>query len=589
MPGDALDVFIAYSHEDETLRQELEEQLARLRREGLIGTWHERRITTSEEWRGWIDGDLTNADLVLVIVSAPFLESGYCEGAEIKHALERHAWGHGKVIPIIARPCDWSAAPFAKFDTLPQGVGPVTEWHDRDGAWEDVSQGIREVARRLITARLESTAAYRIAVRSPIREENQPAEAPPEQVAGAGASRWAIAGGLAAVLAALAAGLYLVLWPPQRPEDGVVRTGELRPPGAELGRDSAASGRPSPEAAAGIERPVPPSARSRSGAESADAVASRQGPAADPTSAAELSPEDLPPPEVETTSEESPPVAETEAESAEPAVVADQDDAAPEQAVEDREPEKFERSLGILAALGAEDEGECIAVLIADDHALTSKACALASGVMVMGGNALVATRDEIFDLEPWPALETAGVDVVKLLQGLGETYGFAATELEESFDYESLDAHYVEESAIRRGECATVASLAEIDGNGIAYVENAAFEGYALLVEEAADEAISIAGSEWAALLREVLDSGEENLAGLVCQLPERPRGNLVFSEGGRVVGIGYPCEPFDRLEPEVRDSLPDAIRQQELGCIVSLTEIRQPLLEAWGETAGL
>ena len=72
------------------------------------------------------------------------------------------------------------------------------------------------------------------------------------------------------------------------------------------------------------------------------------------------------------------------------------------------------------------------------------------------------------------------------------------------------------------------------------------------------------------------------ESLDGLVCDLPERPPGNLVFSDGGRVLGIGYPCQPFDRLEPEVRDSLPESIRELDLDCIAALGEVSDQLADA-------
>ncbi len=576
MPGDALDVFIAYSREDETLRRELEEQLAGLEREGLIHDWKDRRITPGEEWRGWIDGDLTHADLVLLMVSGPFLESGYCDGSEIKHALERHAWGQGKVIPIIARPCDWSTTTFAQLDTLPHGVGPVTEWHDRGDAWENVVQGIREVARRLIKARLESTAAYRIAVRSPIREEEQPSPAsPPEEVVeDTTTARWAVLGGFAVALVALVATLYLVLWRSPSSDDG------------------GSQARAAVESTAVDPRPMSSASQQR---QSAPIDRSTEPPTATPSETepgtpAESSPaeEPLPGPDLETTPEESPveevvieedssPVdAETSVEAAEPEPTAGEEDARQETAGEAQEIQDFSRSLGILAAPGAEEEGQCLAVLVADDRALTSGACARASAVMVMGGNALAATRDEIFDLEPRQTPRGTDVAAVQLLQRLGEPYGFVATGLTRGFDHESLEAYFVEESRIQHVECDKVSRLAEINGDGRAYVENAMFEGFALLVEDAAGEAISVAGAGWVPLLHEVLESTEESLAGYVCELSSRPPGNLVFSDGERAVGIGYSCDPFDRLEPEVRDSLPEEIRQLDLDCIASLSESR-------------
>ena len=37
-------VFFSYSHADEGLRDQLEKQLAVLKRQGVIETWHDRRI-----------------------------------------------------------------------------------------------------------------------------------------------------------------------------------------------------------------------------------------------------------------------------------------------------------------------------------------------------------------------------------------------------------------------------------------------------------------------------------------------------------------------------------------------------------------
>ena len=59
-------IFISYAREDEDLRKELEKQLAILRRQGLIETWHDRRIGAGAEWAGAIDRELEAADIVLL-------------------------------------------------------------------------------------------------------------------------------------------------------------------------------------------------------------------------------------------------------------------------------------------------------------------------------------------------------------------------------------------------------------------------------------------------------------------------------------------------------------------------------------------
>lgn len=45
-----VNVFFSYSHKDEDLRNELESHLAALKRQGVIRTWHDRRITAGDEF-----------------------------------------------------------------------------------------------------------------------------------------------------------------------------------------------------------------------------------------------------------------------------------------------------------------------------------------------------------------------------------------------------------------------------------------------------------------------------------------------------------------------------------------------------------
>jgi len=48
-------VFFSYSHKDEALRDALETHLAVLKREGVIQSWHDRRIDPGVEWADQID------------------------------------------------------------------------------------------------------------------------------------------------------------------------------------------------------------------------------------------------------------------------------------------------------------------------------------------------------------------------------------------------------------------------------------------------------------------------------------------------------------------------------------------------------
>ncbi|WP_263351050.1 toll/interleukin-1 receptor domain-containing protein [Acidicapsa acidisoli] len=68
-------LFFSYSHKDENLRDQLETQLAALQRQGLISSWHDRRITAGTEIDTAIDKHLDEADVILLLISPDFIGS----------------------------------------------------------------------------------------------------------------------------------------------------------------------------------------------------------------------------------------------------------------------------------------------------------------------------------------------------------------------------------------------------------------------------------------------------------------------------------------------------------------------------------
>jgi len=144
VPG-ALNLFFSYSHRDEVLRDELARHLKNLEREGMIRTWHDRRIDAGREWEGEISENLEKADIVLLLISSDFIASDYCYDREMTRALELHDAGETRVIPVILRPMDWQTERLARLQALPTDAKPVTEWTDQDTAFLDVTRGIRRV------------------------------------------------------------------------------------------------------------------------------------------------------------------------------------------------------------------------------------------------------------------------------------------------------------------------------------------------------------------------------------------------------------------------------------------------------------
>jgi hypothetical protein len=142
-------VFFSYSHDDEPYRDQLEKHLASLRHEGLIESWHDRRILAGADLNQAIDDQLNQADIILLLVSASFMSSRYCYSIEMKRALERQAEGAAQVIPVIVRPCDWLLPPLNDLMAVPKDGKAITMWANHDEAYTDVARSIRAVVTKL--------------------------------------------------------------------------------------------------------------------------------------------------------------------------------------------------------------------------------------------------------------------------------------------------------------------------------------------------------------------------------------------------------------------------------------------------------
>ena len=165
-------VFFSYCHADEALRDQIEKQLSLLKRQGVVETWHDRRIEAGQNFAAEIDRHIETDDIILLLVSSDFLSSDYCYEIELKRAMERHEAGDAIVIPVILRACDWHGAPFGKLNATPPDGKPITQFPDRDQAMLEVAKAVRVAVARLKPA-AAATPKPIPAVRLP-RAESEP-------------------------------------------------------------------------------------------------------------------------------------------------------------------------------------------------------------------------------------------------------------------------------------------------------------------------------------------------------------------------------------------------------------------------------
>ena len=141
--GATNEIFCSYAHEDLQYIEALRSHLRQLEREGIISSWYDGLIGAGQHWQREIETHLKSANIILLFISADFLNSDFCMETELPIALDRSHRKDALVIPVILRSCDWQATPFAHLQALPTGVTPIEQWQHRDEAYTEIVKSIR--------------------------------------------------------------------------------------------------------------------------------------------------------------------------------------------------------------------------------------------------------------------------------------------------------------------------------------------------------------------------------------------------------------------------------------------------------------
>lgn len=136
-------IFISYSHEDESYKDELQSWLKSLQYSFEIDDWEDRQIQVGDDWREKISKAMEAAEFIILMITKDFLASDFIKEVEVKRAFERHEKGEAVVIPIIVRPCLWQQKPISDVQVVPKDGKPITKYDDVDEAWLEVLQKIK--------------------------------------------------------------------------------------------------------------------------------------------------------------------------------------------------------------------------------------------------------------------------------------------------------------------------------------------------------------------------------------------------------------------------------------------------------------
>ena len=89
MKSKGVNVFLAYASEDRVYRDELEQHLNSLKRDGLIDVFHDGKIDTTDDWETVLNEQLKKSELVIFLLSHHLLRSDFIFDKEILPSLER--------------------------------------------------------------------------------------------------------------------------------------------------------------------------------------------------------------------------------------------------------------------------------------------------------------------------------------------------------------------------------------------------------------------------------------------------------------------------------------------------------------------
>ncbi len=117
--------------------------MAVLRQDGLIDDWHDRKIGAGDSLSEEIDKHLDSADMILLLFSPDFIASTACE-REVEKAMQLRDEKQVDVIPVIVRDCPWRDTKVHDLLAIPEDGNAIAEWDNRDKAWQDVYEKIRD-------------------------------------------------------------------------------------------------------------------------------------------------------------------------------------------------------------------------------------------------------------------------------------------------------------------------------------------------------------------------------------------------------------------------------------------------------------
>ena len=131
------------------MKQQLRKHLRPMELTNRIVVWDKGAIAAGDDTERSTQEKLADADLLLMLFSAAFIDSDFPYGDEVTRALQRHLANEARMVPILIGPCQWEILPlFARhgLEPLPRNRQPVAGTR----YWTSVDDALKAVADELL-------------------------------------------------------------------------------------------------------------------------------------------------------------------------------------------------------------------------------------------------------------------------------------------------------------------------------------------------------------------------------------------------------------------------------------------------------
>jgi hypothetical protein len=148
-------IFISYSRQDKTFRDELETNLKPYLRAGSITSWSDQQIAPGSQWFPEIESALANSKIAVLLVSPDFLASDFIHEHELGPLLKKAEEGGVKILWVPVRDSAYKVTPLKNYQAVHDPGNPLAKMTaaDRDSAWVTVCEKVEKAVSEVKTAK----------------------------------------------------------------------------------------------------------------------------------------------------------------------------------------------------------------------------------------------------------------------------------------------------------------------------------------------------------------------------------------------------------------------------------------------------